>query len=646
MYLCTQNRQSNRMKQRLHLIILCAVLVFGACSERREYREALARAEAVMGDRPDSALLILDSLGQHEPEFGRHFRMQYLLQRTNAQNMTDVKFTSDSLAKELANHFDSHGTTNERVLAHYLLGRAYSDMGEAPRAISSFQDAVAAADTTVKDFDFYLLCCVYSQMASIYRRQLLLTDEIEARSKASHSASRANQIQWAIYCQVMSAGAYILLNKKDSAEIILKSAIEQYREHGFTQQALRYSRSLIHLYTESPQRLAEAKALMDQFEAESDLFDEHHELPPSQRQYYDYKGKYFEGINQLDSAEYYYRKIYFKGMPFVAQDPMFRGLLSVFTKRHQADSIAKYARLYGMANDSSIALKDRDVVAQMTASYNYSRYQLKAVESEKKFYQTLSLLIGLSVCFILIIIAIFFAVKRYKQIQERKRLELIKRHQEEEARIKAVLNETTEEYNRKVESLQILEETHRLANVEATKTISELRTEKDNYQTEFAKAQQTITEANTIYEQEKAKLTDEIASLSEKIESYKREQGVAVALRKKDDLEGESIIVKLRSMAEKPKDTITEDDFCLLEQTISNYYPALILDLKQNPKFSNSDRQVCIMTALKFRPGDIVNLTGLTSSKVTNAKEKINMLLFETKSASSLHQNLAKRYDI
>ena len=634
------------MKQRLHLILVCAILAFVACSERREYREALSRAEAAMADHPDSALLILDSLGQHEQEFGRHFRMQYLLHHLNAQNKTNFKFTSDSLAKELVDHFDSHGTTNERVLAHYLLGRAYSDMGEAPQAIDCYQNAVDVADTTVTDFDFYTLGCVYSQMATIYRRQLLLTNEIEARKKASHYDIRANQIQWAIYNQVLSSGAYILLNKKDSAEIVLKSALEQYRKHGYIQHALRFSKTLMNLYTESPQRLTEAKALMDEFDNKSDLFDEHHELPPSQRQYYDYKGKYFEGIHQLDSAEYYYRRIYFKGMDFVGQDPMFRGLLSVFTKRHQADSIAKYARLYGMANDSSIALKDRDIVAQISANYNYSRYQLKAVENEKKFYQTLLVLIGFIVCFFFVIIAVFFAVKRYKKIQERKRLELIKQHQQEETRIKAVLNKITEEYNRKVKSLEILEKTHRLANLEAARTISELRTEKDNYQTEFVKAQQTIAEANANYDQEREKLTNEIASLSEKIESYKREQGVAMALKKKDDLEGEPIIVKLRTMAEKPKEIITENDFVLLEQTMSNYYPALILDLKQNPKFSNIDRQVCIMTALKFRPGDIVNLTDLTSSKVTNAKEKVNLLLFGSKSASSLYQNLVDRYDI
>ena len=228
--------------KRIAVIIIVLAVILG-CTERREYRDALSRAEALMDEHPDSALIILDSLGQHEKEFGRHFRMQYQLYRAKAQNKTDVIFTSDSLAKEWVDHFDHHGTTNERVLAHYLLGRALIDMGEAPAALQAYYDAIECADTTVVDFDYYTLDCVYSQMAEIYRKQLLLTNEIEARKKASYYAFRANQVKWGIYNQVMSAGAYILLNKKDSAEIILKSALNQYLENGYIQEALRYSKN-------------------------------------------------------------------------------------------------------------------------------------------------------------------------------------------------------------------------------------------------------------------------------------------------------------------------------------------------------------------------------------------------------------------
>ena len=416
------------------------------------------------------------------------------LEQLEQANRADSVMRNDSLAKDLVAYFDKHGTPNERMRAHYILGRTYSDIGEAPRAISSYQDAIDAADTTVSDCDFYTLGSVYSQMATLYRSQLLLTNEIEARNKATHYDYRANEIKWAIYNQVLSSGAYILLNKKDSAEIILKSALEQYRKHGFKQQALRYSKTLLLLYTESPQRLDEAKALMDQFEAESDLFDEHHELPPSQRQYYYYKGKYFENIHKLDSAEYYYRKIYRPGMSYASQDPMYRGLLSVFSKRHQADSIAKYAMLYCMTNDSSIAHKDQDVIAQMAANYNYSRLQKEAHENEVKAYKRLIGLIVTAVVLAIILIAAFM---------------LWKNNQRKINRLKKEFANATDEYEENLHELQLLESTHQQVIATIQQELTKAQGESSGFREKYAKAQQTISQINQDYESEKSRLLEE-----------------------------------------------------------------------------------------------------------------------------------------
>ena len=51
------------------------------------------------------------------------------------QNRADSVMTNDSLAEHLVKYFDRHGTPNERMRAHYILGRTYADMGEAPRAV-------------------------------------------------------------------------------------------------------------------------------------------------------------------------------------------------------------------------------------------------------------------------------------------------------------------------------------------------------------------------------------------------------------------------------------------------------------------------------------------------------------------------------
>lgn len=300
--------------KRLIGLMVIGMLVFLAGCSGDGYTPEFRAIDSIINEKPDSALSLLNGLSTKAASWSKSQRMRHNLLTMKAQNKINVIFTSDSIAKELVGYFDRYGTVNERMQAHYLLGRAYSDMGQAPRAISSFQDAIDAADTMAADFDFYTLSCVYSQMAAVYYGQLLLTNEIEALKKASHFSSRANKPFGMIYNIDMIAGTYILLNKKDSAEIIMKSVLEQYRKYGYNQQALRSSRVLMHLYTESPQCLEEAKALMDRFESESELFDEHHELPPSQRQYYYYKGMYYEGINKLDSAEYFYRKIY-RGSP-------------------------------------------------------------------------------------------------------------------------------------------------------------------------------------------------------------------------------------------------------------------------------------------------------------------------------------------
>ena len=604
----------------------------------------LAAADSLMADHPDSALALLDGMRAEKSGWAESQRMRHALLTAKAMNKAFVDFTTDSMMREVAAYYDSHGTANDRLLAHYLLGCTYRDLGEAPRAVDCFHDAIDAADTTASDCDYRTMGFAYSQMANVYHKQLLLTDEIESRRRASYYATLTRDTFLVLNSQKLSVGAYILLNKKDSAELIIKKVLERSYQNGYTQAALQSSTLLMHLYIDRPDKLSELKALIDNYEAKSKMFDEHHELPPSKRLYYFYKGKYFEGIHHYDSAEYYYRKISLSGVTSVALDPMYKGLLSVFTKRHQPDSIAKYAQLYCEANDSSIVTRDKNILELTLASFNYNRYKREALESENKYYQTLLLFIAITVCFAFFVAVILLMTKRYRQLQEKSRQKLIEEHHRQEAEIMSALQNATEEYNRKMEHLQALEETHRLANVEAEKTISELRSEKESYQAELSNVQKMMTENNAKYEQEKDGLTAEILSLSEKIKAYKTKLDITAGLNKRNSLEEESVIVKLREQARNPKRVMTEVCLADLEQTMSTYYPMLIRDLRMNPKFSDNDRLICILTALKFRSGDIVNLTGLTSSKVTNAKEKLNYLLFDTRSASSLLQNLINRY--
>ena len=551
------------------------------------------------------------------------------LEMLEQMNRADSVMRNDSLAEDLVAYFDKHGSPNERMRARYMLGRTYFDLGELPRAISSYQDAIDVADTTVADFDFYTLSCIFSQMATIYRRQLLLTNEIEARKKASHYDFRAKQIKWAIYNQAMSSGAYILLNKKDSAEIILKSALEQYRKNGYTQEVLRYSKTLIYLYTDNPQRLTEAKALMDEFEANSDLFDEHHELPPSQRQYYDYKGKYFESVHQLDSAEYYYRKIYRPGMSYVSKNPMYRGLLSVFSKRHQADSIAKYAQLYCMANDSSIALKDQNIIAQMTANYNYNRLQKKAHENEIKAYKTL---IGLIITIVLWSIFCIVAFLIWKSNQQK-----IKR-------LKTEFAEATDEYEGNIHELQLLESSRQQVIACIQKELTEAQSENNDYRKMYAKAQQTISQINQDYESKRSRLLEDNETLQKRIDELQKNDIISKYLADSDSFVKETIVKRICEIADCPLTSVTETEWNELTKAFGKTFPTLFHNLSLQFNMPQYIR-VCILTILGIGSSSQANMLGTTTQRISNIKFTLNKNLFNEASSRTLHKNLAIHYN-
>ena len=109
-------------------------------------------------------------------------RMRSGLDSINQHNRNDQPFTVSEV-QPYADFFDDHGTANDRLLAHYLLGLAYSDHGEAPMALECYQKAAKCADTLSTDCDYVQLARVYGQMANVfyyqglYRQMLLYYDK-------------------------------------------------------------------------------------------------------------------------------------------------------------------------------------------------------------------------------------------------------------------------------------------------------------------------------------------------------------------------------------------------------------------------------------------------------------------------------------
>lgn len=63
-----------------------------------------------------------------------HEAMRQRLKYVSDCNRADTVFTERWLptVDSLVSYFDRHGSANDRMMAHYVQGRVYHDMGEAP----------------------------------------------------------------------------------------------------------------------------------------------------------------------------------------------------------------------------------------------------------------------------------------------------------------------------------------------------------------------------------------------------------------------------------------------------------------------------------------------------------------------------------
>ena len=345
----------------------------------------------------------------------RKEQMLAQLAELERQNIADSLMTNDSLAKALVTYFDDHGTPNERLRAHYILGRTYADLGEAPAALDAYLDAVACADTTAADCDWGKLSRVYGQMAGIFYNQGLIEDYTYSTDLSIDCAWKAKDTLLLLRESLMGLTGYDSQNKFEMVALKFAQLYETYvqtYEKVLAQYSILPIRSLLEL-----KRQEEAKACLALYEKHSSFVDSCGNIREGMEVYYYYKGLYYSYVQQYDSAEYFFRKELEKGWDATNQNMAAYGLANLFMQTGSSDSAAKYA-LYAYAmNDSTYDSNAMEEVEKTKALYNYSRHQQTALQehlkAEKKAAENRTLYILLLV----IVVAVGYAARVWRSNQ-------------------------------------------------------------------------------------------------------------------------------------------------------------------------------------------------------------------------------------
>ena len=536
--------------------------------------------------------------------FGVHHEMRRTAQMRAAvdsalvQNRNYVPFTSDSTLKEVTSYFDHplHFwiTANDRLRAHYALGCVYRDLHDAPVALLTWEDAIAAADTTAADCDFATLFRVYGQMADVYFRQYMPEKQLDASEQYCNFALQAGDTLSYIRGLLLRNDAFLAL--RDTAAIYrnIANVRRLYLQRGLKAEAAQVYPMAIRLAVEK-QQLDSARAMIQVFEQESGLFDEQGNIAPTREIYYFRKGLYYLGVNRMDSAEIQFRRLQrFKANLVDA----YRGLLILFQQRHEPDSIFKYARLYEDALARYLKRTHIQSVDLAKGMYDYSLQQQLA-QRESRRANTFRFALVMLLAVMIIVGLQFMRYSHKKSAERRKQL--------------ATYRKTLDDLDAARRETELLQQS--LSKNDATR---KLLKEKE----------------------------DQIGQLEMIVKELQKQIGKSAAAIHVQRLKETGIVKKFQAIAHPHPDMAaggnrcaTETEWDRLTEAIRTYHPSLYLFIHKN-NLSELKYKVCILSYLGFDNAEISTLTKASLNSISNARTSLARELFNLRSARELNRYL------
>ena len=585
--------------------LLVCLFFLTACQRHTGFRRLLSEADSLMRVDPDSAFRLLCRLDSAAESLPQSLRMQTLLLRCNAQNKADSLFENDSLGLLLTDYFDRKGTPNQRMLAHYILGCAYRDLDDRPAAIRCFNDAVAAADTAANDCDIYQLSIIYGQIGGIYNDLYLANEALDAYQMAENYACKLDDSIRILNIWSNKANAYITQGKIKLALKLKEKAADGFEARGKRRMAARI-RELCIIWHVELGNLKKAKRYIDDYEAHSGNFLENGDIRPGLENYYDAKGTYYLKAQQLDSAEYFFRKLQRESQKLINVCAAAWGLSNLYEIYGQCDSVAKYAHIGDLADNERQIEITKERYQQNQAFFNYSRHEREALRYKVENLQTQRQLLLSFILVAFLLVVIVWVNILYRRRMKRQQDEL-NRDVDNKLSIINQLKEQIQSNKQEIEDLQL-----RLKN----------------------------NEINQEQLEEQSKLIDE---LCQQISEYKQQQQKIVSINKRTKLFEMPPIRRLAELVDKQQGEPTNEEWNAVFAEVEKAYPSFC-DLHVCPKMDFLDYEICVLTKLKFSIKDIIYLTHSSYKMVASRRRRLYKKLTNKEGSTTDFDELIHHY--
>ena len=264
------------------------------------------------------------------------------------------------------------------------------------------------------------------------------------------------------------------------------------------------------------------------------------------------------------------------------------------------DSANYYFKKLKLASDTLFNIQTAQKLQNAQSMYNYMRHQEAAHRKELES-KNVQLRLYRGIAFTLLfaaVMSVFVLLLRRRIRRNERQLVVVRR---ENSRLNVLIGNN----NRKLDELNGLIE-------EKISIITALNDQLN---------QQAI-DLNSYHKQ-----AETIQQLNERIAHYETEMMNQVTANLMNRLAEEPVLMVVFQKLKARKEYLSKSEWTDLYSTAEKYFPALC-NIKTNPKVSVSEYQICVLTKLGLRINDIIYLTQISASNISNMRSRMLSKLF------------------
>ncbi|MDE6379212.1 MAG: hypothetical protein K2L11_01970 [Muribaculaceae bacterium] len=206
------------MRRIMPVMIFTIIMCLSGCGGTSSVVRQLDAADALMESRPDSAIIILDSIQTSELN-KKSLRARYALLKSMALDKTYVDTTNFDVLQPAIDYFIENGTPDEKLRTYYYQGRIYQNRNDRDSALLSFMRGL---DVAAECKDSLTIARTLVVQGIIYQGFYDFAGYTDNYIKASNIFHRKH-IKWYEFdCLLNALNGAIILKRKEQADSLFK----------------------------------------------------------------------------------------------------------------------------------------------------------------------------------------------------------------------------------------------------------------------------------------------------------------------------------------------------------------------------------------------------------------------------------------